>query len=130
MPNRAGVAPSPAEAEDPACARAWDRLEEAAARLQRVGGKKVESALESFDDAWTARLATVVGGGEDEAGMRRLEVTLRQLEKAATTPEAREAMETFVEIALLEVEPAVVKSVGDPAAIALDEAHEPRWGNC
>src|SRR5688500_1348530 len=130
MPSRTGVAASPAEAEDPACTRAWDRLEEAAARLQRVGGAQIEPALEAFYDAWTERLATVVSGAEDAATMRRLQAAMRLLEAAAAKPDAYAAMEAFVEIALLEVEPAVVQSVGDPAAAALEAAADQRCGNC
>jgi len=46
-------------AEDPSCAHAWDRLDEAEQRLLRAGGKPMEAALDGFYDAWLERLAVM-----------------------------------------------------------------------
>jgi hypothetical protein len=121
--------------EDTACTRAWDRLEHAEARLQRAGGPSMVAAIDAFYDAWTERLASLVAGDHPDETLRAVEATLRLMEAAATTPEARRAMAAFVSIAVLEVETAVLRSVGNDLmgpgfAASVDVDFAPPRGSC
>jgi hypothetical protein len=97
-------------AEDPACARAWERLDEAEKQLLRSGGKAMEVALDGFYDAWLERLAVMAEGVADGGTSTHLQNAMALLTKAAATPRAERAAATFLEIAILEVEAAVLRS--------------------
>lgn len=128
--------------EDPACARAWDRLEVAETRLLRAGGAGMEQAVDGFYDAWMGRMAAILDGGaagtegaEGDATLPALESSIVELEQLAVTPEAHEAMSAFLEVAILEVEAAVIRSTGAPPPrgrkrARWDSMSDRRWGRC
>ena len=104
------------------CAVAWDRLESAAARLEQLGGPTIGAAIDAFYDAWTDRLAVTMAGEADGESLRRLEAELARLESAAETPEARQAVQAFVQVAMVEVEAAMARLVVADAAVAIWDA--------
>lgn len=122
--------------EDPACARAWDRLEVAEDRLLRTGGADMEQAVDGFYDAWLGRMAAILeGSAEGERTLPELASSIAELEQLALTPEAHEAMASFLEIAILEVEAAVIRTTGSPPAaerkrVPWDSITDRRWGRC
>jgi hypothetical protein len=114
-------------AEDPACARAWERLDEAEKRVLRAGGKQVEAALDGFYDAWLERLAVMAEGGPDGGTFTHLEHAMALLTKAAKTPKAEQEVATFLEVAILEVEAAVLRSFRSGVPDATMDSPSTRW---
>ena len=114
-------------AEDPACARAWDRLDQAEKRLLQVGGKGMEASLDGFYDAWLERLAVMAEGGPDGGTSTHLENAMVLLTKAAATPRAEQAAAAFLEVAILEVEAAVLRSLRSGVPNAVMDSPSTRW---
>jgi hypothetical protein len=115
-------------AEDPSCAHAWDRLDEAEQRLLRAGGKPMEAALDGFYDAWLERLAVMAEGDPDGGTSTHLENAMALLTKTATTPRAEQAAAAFLEVAILEVEAAVLRSLRDGGSVqAVDDRPSSGW---
>jgi hypothetical protein len=114
-------------AEDPACARAWDRLDQAEKRLLDAGGKKMETALDGFYDAWLERLAVMAEGGPDGGTSTHLENAMALLTRVAATPQAEQATAAFLEVAILEVEAAVLRSLRTGVPNAAMDSPSTRW---
>jgi len=123
------------EGERGDCMRAWERLDQADARLRTAGGQEMEAALDAFHEAWAERLAALATGDTGVETMKRVRASVRRMEQAAATPQALLAMAAFMSIAVLEVETAVVRSTGNELpqpslGVAMDLERVPARGSC
>lgn len=114
-------------AEDPACARAWDRLDQAEKQLLSSGGKGMAAALDGFYDAWLERMAVMAEGGPDGGTSTHLENAMALLTRTAATPRAEQAAAAFLEVAILEVEAAVLRSLRSGVPGAAMDTPSTRW---